>query len=139
MKFFSPFNLPKDWNLDSKIECSDPSLTVQADRDQADINEIVRRFGVTGQLPYGVKVPAYDDYAEIPMDYHTALNLVLDADQSFLEMPAEVRFRFNNDAGSFLDFVHNPDNYDEAVKLGIVLDTRTPPAGDDSPPAGGGE
>jgi len=119
--FVTPYMIPKGWGKDCAIECADPSLTVQADRDSSDINFIVKQFGITGRLPFGVAVPEYADYSDIPNDYHQALQFIDDLGDSFLEMPAPVRARFDNDPGLFLDFVNASDNYEEAISLGIVL------------------
>jgi len=118
--FVTALSIPKDWGKNSAIECLDPSLTVQADRESADINFIVKQFGITGRLPYGVAVPEYADYSDIPNDYHLCRQFIDDLDDSFLEMPAPVRARFDNDPGLFLDFVNASENYDEAISLGLV-------------------
>jgi len=39
-----------------------PSLTVQSQKEEADINTIVRNFGVTGKVPVGVRTPTYGDF-----------------------------------------------------------------------------
>lgn len=36
-------------------------------------------------------------------------------------MPSEVRKRFGNNPGVFMDFVSNPDNKEELVKLGLAV------------------
>jgi len=124
MVFYTPFNLPADWAENSVLICQDPSLTVQADRDQADINTIVRQFGLTGQLPYGVDVPEYGDFSDIPNDYHQAIQFTEALSASFMELPAPIRTRFDNDPGLFLDFFNDPSNQDEAIKLGFAIDNR---------------
>ena len=49
------------------------------------------------------------------------MNLIVQADQAFMELPADVRLRFNNDAGSFVDFASDPDNLDEMRELGLAI------------------
>lgn len=104
----------------SALFCEDPSLAQQHARDESDINTIVKRFGLTGELPSNVRTPTYGDF-EDATDYHTALNAVRAADAAFMELPAHIRTRFDNDAGAFVDFVSDESNRDEAVKLGLVL------------------
>lgn len=117
----NPFTLDPDAHSDAHgLFCDDESLTVQADAAQADINNIVKQFGLSLELPYGLAVPEYADYTSIPNDYHAAMNFIKDADSVFMEMPANIRADFNHDAGQFLDFVDNPDNYDKAISLGLV-------------------
>ncbi|WNK13665.1 MAG: internal scaffolding protein [Microvirus sp.] len=118
--FLTPYTIPEGWNDLSALKCEDPSLAVQSEKDACDINNIVKSFGLTGELPYGVAVPQYVDYMDVPNDYHAAINYVLATDEAFLELPAQIRARFGHDAGAFLDFVNDESNYDEAVSLGLV-------------------
>lgn len=97
-----------------------PSLTKQSFRDECDINTIVQRFGLTGELPTGVRMPTYGDFEDLP-DYHQAMNAIRAADEAFYAMPADVRARFNNSPGAFVDFCSKQENHAEAVKLGLAL------------------
>lgn len=102
------------------LECKDPSLAVQSQRDEADINTIVRNFGITGKLPENVRVPSYGDF-DVVDDYRSAIEAVRAAEGSFMQMPADVRSRFENDPQQFLDFCMNPDNLEEMRKLGLAV------------------
>lgn len=101
------------------LRCDDPSLTEQSHAQEADINFIVKRCIQTQQLPPQAGPEHYGDFGS-GMDYHTALNMLRSSQEAFNNLPAEVRSRFDNDPGKLLDFVHNDENYEEAVKLGIV-------------------
>ena len=46
-------------------------MAVQSQRDEADINTIVRRFGLSGELPQGVRAPTYGDFEDI-VDFQAA-------------------------------------------------------------------
>lgn len=116
---------PYNYDVDAVSEATgllflDESLADQSQAEDADINTIVKRFGLTGQLPTDVRVPTYGDFESVH-DYHSAQNLLLEAQDAFMEMPAHVRARFDNDPGKFMDFVHDSKNSEEAVKLGIAL------------------
>jgi phage internal scaffolding protein len=104
----------------SGLTCPEPTLAQQNSKDECDINTIVRRFGLTGELPSNVRTPTYGDFMDAT-DYHTAMNAVIAADAAFMQLPADIRTRFNNDAGSFVDFVSDDNNRAEAEKLGLVL------------------
>lgn len=118
----NPFTIDPDIHSDSHgLACRDESLTVQADAEQSDINFIVRQFGVTKELPYGGDIPSYDDFSDAPNDFHQAMNYIRSTDEFFMEFPANVRAKFDNDAGALLDYLADSKNYDEAVSLGIVL------------------
>lgn len=101
------------------LECKDVSLAVQNQKDEADINVIVRNFGLTGKVPQNVRMPTYGDF-EFVGDYKDALHAIKEADRAFYEMPAEVRNRFDNDPALFVDFCSDPANLDEARKLGLA-------------------
>lgn len=99
----------------------DPADTVvqQQFADECDINTIVRRFGLTGELPNGVAMPLSGDFTSAT-DFQTSMNLIRQAQESFLELPADVRERFNNNPARVISFLEDPSNRDEAIKLGIV-------------------
>ena len=112
---------PQKWSLESGLKC-DPLEKVTKDSfaEECDINTIVRRFGITGQLPTNVRAPMFGDFTAA-MDYQSALDAVMAAQDSFMSMPADVRQRFGNDPASFVEFCSDPKNRDEAVKLGLAL------------------
>lgn len=94
--------------------------TKQSFKDECDINNIVKKFNKTGQLPEMIKQnPQYGDYSS-GMDYQEACNLVIKADQQFQALPARVRERFNNDAKQFLIFATNPQNGLEMAKMDLL-------------------
>lgn len=148
----SPYNYDRDTaSEETGLACQDATLTKQSFAEECDINTIVKRFGITGELPQNVRMPTYMDYEGI-FDFHSAMNAIAKAHESFGAMPAEIRARFNNDPGQFVDFCSDANNLEEAKKLGLVepkgLTTgnpaqqeKTAPAAEKpaaaSPPAGG--
>lgn len=97
-----------------------PSLTQQSFKDECDINTLVKRFGITGAIPQGVRAPSYADYDEV-FDYQDAMNAIAAANSSFAELSAIVRRRFHNDPAEFVDFCSDPNNLDEMRKLGLAI------------------
>lgn len=117
----SAFNYDRNRASDeSGLLCEDVSLAKQAFAEECDINTIVRRFGITGELPQGVRMPTYGDFTTV-VDFQTAMNAIVSARESFEEMPADVRYRFHNDPAEFVDFCSDPANRAEAEKLGLVV------------------
>lgn len=104
---------------DSAVFIEGPSLTVQSQAEDADINVMMYRYGITGKMPENPRVPTYGDFTGIS-DYQSALHAVMYADDAFMELPANVRARFENDPQKLLDFVANGANVDEARKLGLL-------------------
>lgn len=96
------------------------SLTQQHMKSEADINTIVGRYMKTGQLgnPVSNKQPIYGDFSSI--DYMEMRNAIADIDQEFGALPSRIRSRFQNDAHQLIRFIEKPENYQEAVKLGLL-------------------
>lgn len=116
----TPYNYDADAvSRETGLTCDDESLAVQSAKDEADINTIVRRFGLTGELPGDFNMPQSGDFTGVG-DYHSAMNLVLAAQEEFLKVPADVRARFNNDPAAFMAFLDDASNKDEARKLGLL-------------------
>lgn len=114
-------------STESGLACLDESKAKQAFAEECDINTIVRRFGLMGQLPENVPVILEGDFSETVTDFHSAMNLVVEAQRTFMLMPADVRSRFGNDPGSFVSFCSALDdkgqlaNLDEMRKLGLAV------------------
>lgn len=132
MKVIQPF-MRTEFNYDREaaslaaaLTTPEPSLAVQDAAEEADINTIVRRFGLTGQLPHDIRAPQYGDFTGIN-DYRDAMDVVLEADRAFMALPADVRARFGNDPAELVDFVSNEANRDEARKLGLLVPEKAKP------------
>lgn len=116
----TPYNYDTNAASDeSGIACEEPSLAQQHFKDECDINNILRQFNITGLLPENPLSPRYGDFTGIS-DYQTALNAVMEAEEGFMTLPAQIRARFNNDPEQLIQFLDNSQNLDEAIRLGIV-------------------
>ena len=116
----SPYNYNTDAaSNESGLRCEDASLTQQHQKDQADINFIVEQFNVTGILPTAPVSPQYGDFSGIS-DYQSALNAVIDAQDEFMSLPANLRSRFENDPVNLINFLSNEENRQEAIELGLI-------------------
>lgn len=133
-KFVVPFvRTPYNYDMDkASVEAGtfipEETMTKQSFAEECDINTIVRRFGLTGELPSNVRMPESADFTEVVNDYQSALNMLRAADDAFMEYPAEIRQRFDNDPGKFIAFAENPDNLEECRKLGLAKALEKPPA-----------
>lgn len=95
----------------------EPSLTQQHYAVECDINNILDNYLQTGIL---AEKPTFEGDFSDGFDYRDALHRITDAQEKFLALPAQVRDRFGNDPGNLLDFLSDPKNRDEAVKLELV-------------------
>lgn len=104
---------------ESALRFKDVSLAKQSFAEEADINTIVRRFKISGELPTGVRMPEYGDFTSV-VDFKSAMDSLAIANEAFDAMPAAVRARFHNDPHEFVEFVADARNIEEARKLGLV-------------------
>lgn len=102
------------------IDCSQDGMTQQNFKEQCNINTIVEKARRTGLLNHlNNRVPQYADVSNIP-SYQEALAVVIQAENAFLSLDARTRERFANDPEKMVEFLQDEDNYDEAVKLGLI-------------------
>jgi phage internal scaffolding protein len=113
VQFRSPYNYDTQLASDeTAVLPGGPSLTVQSQSEDADLNVMLKRFGVTGKMPEVVRLPQYGDFSNV-RDYQSAMNAIIEAEDNFLELTPEVRARFENNPQKLLDFVENPANLAE--------------------------
>lgn len=119
------------------LVCPEESLTVQADKDDADINVIVRRYHITGAMPENVRIPSLEDYSsEDVFDFQSAMNVVVAAREAFMELPADLRVKFRNDPQEYLEFCTETDKDGKLANLAKMreLGIAKPEVLPDAPP-----
>lgn len=97
-----------------------PSLTVQSDAADADIQEILgkyRQFGLMRSLD-GAE-GQFMDLTEFT-DYADAMRNLRSAEAYFKMLPSKVREVFDHDVAKFLDSAHDPDKRDLLVQAGFI-------------------
>lgn len=94
------------------------SLTEQCFRDECDVNHIMRRFLGGKQPAFAKQQLQFGDFTGVS-SYQEACQLSIDAEAEFMRLPADLRLRFANDVGEFLNFYDDEANFDECVKLGL--------------------
>lgn len=118
----SPFNYDlEEASEQATIPASEQgeSLTVQSMTEDADINTLMYRYGITGKMPENPRIPEYGDFTGVS-DYRSAIHAVREAEAGFMALPANVRARFENNPQLLLEFVSNDANRPEAEALGLV-------------------
>jgi len=121
------------WNYDrdelsnkTGLTCKDPTRTQQHLSEEADINTIVKRFKLTGQLPTNIRMPTSGDFTNVPT-FDQAMHALVQAREAFQALPAKIRARFHNDPAELVAFCDDPENLQEARKLGLVPKDELPP------------
>lgn len=117
MKFVSAYSPKLKVDLDFTDQIS---LTKQSFAKECDINTIMLKYQKTGLIDHLNKYEGrYGDFTNVS-DYQTSLNAVMAAQDEFLSLPSSLRARFENDPAQFLQFVHDENNREEAIQLGLI-------------------
>ena len=96
------------------------SLTQQSHAAAADVRNIIKQYDRTGLIANVNKgIAQYGDYSEIN-EYQESLNMVIEANANFAELPSHIREQFNNNAGIFFEFATNPKNSEKMVEMGLA-------------------
>lgn len=113
----------------TRIRFEDPSLTQQHFARDADLNTIIKRYGITdGAIPPAALDPKYFGDFTDEADFRDHLERIRNAENRFNALPANIRSMFDNDMIFMHDWVTAPENVEEAVKLGLLQkQSVTPP------------
>lgn len=98
----------KAWSVFLRKDTGRETLVQQQFATEVDINTIVRRFGITAQLPLGTGSGVYGDFTNIS-DFESAVERVEGARAAFMKLPPEVRERFGNDPGQLISMATTMD------------------------------
>ena len=97
------------------------SKTRQSEAKECDINNIIRKWETSGLVGHvNTLTPQFLDSVGLP-DYQTSLDMVIEAQSRFSQLPARVRDRFNNNPAKLLAFLGDPSNTAEAIALGLSV------------------
>lgn len=126
-----------------KLICKDTSKTQQHFREQTNINSIIAKYRRTGFLPVMQQgQPMFGDFSS-GKTYHEMVNQVKTAQESFEQLPAEFKKKFEQDPAKMIDFVLNAENNQVALEMGLISPTIEESTGegldpDNAPPVNSG-
>lgn len=125
MKFKTAYDPVEDHDH-CGIEFTMPSLTVQDEKDETDINYIVNKYadGQKGIMTLDLGDSSQYAYlqfgdATLPGDYSTALELVSGVREEFYSLPAYVRAKFGHDPMNFINQLNNPETLEYLQRQGL--------------------
>lgn len=125
MKFKTAYD-PAEEHDHCGIEFTMPSLTVQDEKEETDINYIVNKYadgqkGITTLDLGDSSQYAYLQFgdATLPGDYSTALELVSGVREEFYSLPAYVRAKFGHDPMNFIDRLNDPATLEYLQQQGL--------------------
>ena len=108
------------------IEFTMPSLAVQDEKDETDINYIVNKYadGQKGIMTLDLGDSSQYAYlqfgdATLPGDYSTALELVSGVREEFYSLPAYVRAKFGHDPMNFIEHLNDPATLEYLQQEGL--------------------
>jgi len=96
-------------------------LTKQSLAEATDVNAIMRRYAVTGEMPRSHNTPEsalYGDFSDVG-DYHSALNRVRTAQAFFDGLPSDIRNACENDPHVLIELLTDPAHREQATELGF--------------------
>lgn len=140
MKWRNPYD--EDANTAERnatnIANEEPSLTVQ-DGGETDLNSIVRRMGIGdgSVLPAGItetRPEYYGDFTTAPTSLRDALDIVNQAEDAFMSLPASVRRRFSNNPLNLWEWIQDPAHAEEAVEMKLLSRIPVPTPTEVNPP-----
>lgn len=125
MKFKTAYD-PVEEHDHCGIEFTMPSLTVQDEKDESDINYIVNKYadGQKGVMTLDLGDSSQYAYlqfgdATLPGDYSTALELVSGVREEFYSLPAYVRAKFGHDPMNFIYHLNDPATLEYLQREGL--------------------
>lgn len=121
MKFRSAYEKIETKSLRRPIKTKNnrPTLTKQSLAKDLDVNNIIKKYRDTGVLQQMNEFEGiYGDFNE--HDLRSAIEMVEGANEMFMEVPSEIRARFDNDAGKFIDYATKPSNIDQMREWGLA-------------------
>lgn len=109
------------------IENGEKYIVEQSHKDEVNINNIVRKHGA--DLVAKVAALQKFEYDDVTTnDFQEMMNIMIKARDTFDKVPLDIRKRFGHDPAEFMDFVHNPDNAQALIDMGLAEPPEPPPA-----------
>lgn len=104
-----------------------PSLTKQSFKKQCDIKHIMRGYTSTGVYTHVVKNPKHLNYGEVNINksWHDTQTLLANLSSKFESLSDSIKLKFKT-SKNMIDFVSDPKNLKESVKLGLLSDEYLP-------------
>lgn len=100
----------------------EPTMTIQSEKDNCDINVIMNRYATCGTpLPYrsdGVQ-PVYADVSELG-DYMENFQRCKQAEEMFNALPSALRKELDNNPANLIPFIQDEKNKERCYEYGLL-------------------
>jgi len=102
-------------------QIGEESMTVEDVHASTKIDNIIKKYDRTGIITLVNEAKAmYGDFTSTVNEYQQALNLTINAQNSFQQLPSLIREKFRNDPGVFLEFATDPKNLPQMREMGLA-------------------
>ncbi len=112
-KFYTIYDHLSPVSPNGGVSCTDQQYLKECD-----INQILKTYGATGKLSVNLRSGVSGDFSEVG-DFQSCLDKINRAKDEFAALPSDIRARFGNDPVAYVDFVLNPANTEECIRLGL--------------------
>ena len=116
------------------VEFKEPTMTVQSEKDNCDINVIMNRYATCGTpLPLrqdGMQ-PVFADVSDLG-DYMENFNRCKQAEDMFNALPSALRKELDNNPANLLPFIQDENNRERCYEYGLL--NRPPVEVSETPP-----
>ena len=86
---------------------------INAQRETTDMAYIITQLGLGNTDVLNQKTPNYGDFTEMPKTFAEALQMKIDAEKAFYELPLDVRNKFENDFNRFFATAGSKEWYEK--------------------------
>lgn len=122
----TPYNYDRESvSVMTALHCRDDSLAKQEYAEEVDINTIITRFGQGYKMPENLVPPTFGDFTGVT-DFQSAMDAMIEARDTFMMVPADIRARFGNDPQAFVAFCSDEANRDELKRMGFLEPREAP-------------
>ncbi|QCQ85090.1 internal scaffolding protein [Blackfly microvirus SF02] len=120
MKFRTKYDDPSDNIVFWTDPGADEDLVQHSMQAECDINTIMARYSSTGDLTHVKESAAeYGDFYDVS-DYKTGQDRLIAVQALFMELPATLRDKLNNDPAQFIEYATDEKNIEELRSLGLA-------------------
>lgn len=105
---------------DDNGELLEKCLVEQHHTDDTLVQNILKKYDQTGIWYHTNQMRATYQDNTIFNEYQDMFDKIKAADEHFANIPAEIRAKFDNDTGKYLEFVNNDDNIEAMYEMGIL-------------------
>lgn len=122
MKFRTRFD--ESYNKNKQVFWTDvgedENLVQQHMAAECDVNTIMKRYEQTGDLRHVTDVAGeFGDFYDVT-DFKSGTERLMAIQSLFMEIPASIRDRFNNDPAKFVEYATNEKNIEELRSMGLA-------------------